>query len=204
MKKRSLLLSLLVAVVVLVWWLRREDQAVAELQARRNELFARAAQMTEQERIDARNQMRQQVEQLSSWQKRAFFTSTRAWMISQVSARLDQFHALPPDQQQRQLDEHVQMILSGEQPKFGPGPPPGVGRRDGGPPAGGGPGREGWGDATPEQREARRKQRLDFTNPKLRTQFTEYRRRLNEKLEAAGAPPVEGRAGLPPLFRNKG
>jgi len=46
---------------------------------------------------------------------------------------------------------------------------------------------------TDAQRDARSKQRLDRVDPKMRAQFTEFRKRLDDRMRQRGLPPGEGR-----------
>ena len=52
---------------------------------------------------------------------------------------------------------------------------------------------------TDAQRDQRRKERLDRTSPKMRAEFTEFGRRLNDRMKQRGLPPMEdgpGRGGF--------
>jgi len=48
---------------------------------------------------------------------------------------------------------------------------------------------------TDAQRDQRRKERLDRTSPKMRAQFTEFRRRMDDRMKERGLPPIQGGPG---------
>ena len=182
MTKRFSYVAIPLVLMALFYMFRAQssDAAISELEQLQENLFAQRSSMSEAEISNARASMMQRIGQLSESQRRAFFTSRREWMIGQVSQRLDEFFALPPAQQSQRLDEHVKMIaeLGGGGMRFGPPGGQSKGLRRG---------PQDGKNASPEERESRQKRRLDFTNPKVRTQFTEYRRQLNERLEEKGA-----------------
>ena len=95
--------------------------------------------------------------------------------------RMDEFFALSPADQQKRLDEMIDRMLDRRK------------QREQNPPSGQngqadrrGSGRQGWQNMTDAQRDTARKQRLDRTTPKMRAQFTEFRRMMNERMEQRG------------------
>ena len=98
--------------------------------------------------------------------------------------RMDEFFQLPPDQQRQRLDEIIDRM---EQRQREAAQNPNANR-------GGDRGDRGR-NLTDAQRDQRRKERLDRTNPKMRAQFTEFGRRMNERRAERGLPPMQGRPG---------
>ena len=173
------------------------DPEVAELQDMRDEMLQKREQMDRDKRRQSFEQMRGRIEGLSEDQRRAFFESSRPVFMRMASERMTEFFAMTPEEQNRQLDQTIDRInewRSNREQRGGD-----RGRGNGG--AGGPGGRRG--NMTEEQRDERRKRRLDATSPELRAQFTEYRRRLNERLEERGEPPMTG-PPRPGMFGGRG
>jgi hypothetical protein len=135
------------------------------------------------QRDQLRDDFRQRMSSLSDDQRRAFFDANRGQWMQRVQQRMDEFFALAPADQQKRLDE----ILNQMQQRRLNRPNDGArdGRRDG-------RGRGDWANMTEAQRDERAKRRLDRTSPKLRAQFSEFRRRLDERSKERGMGEVPG------------
>jgi hypothetical protein len=99
---------------------------------------------------------------------------------------MDQFFAMSRQEQQQRLDE---MLNRMSQPRTDRGGEARRGDRGGGD-------RGGWGNMTEAQREERSKRRLDQTSPKMRAQFSEFRKRLADRAKERGMPEPPGRWGF--------
>jgi hypothetical protein len=190
MRRTKTIAAALVGVAVLVavaWGLGLFgglDPEVVELQNMRDAMFSQRDQMSEAERRAAWEGFRGRLEGLTEDQRRVLFESGRGQMQAYMGQRMNEFFALPPEEQKRELDRQVQQIVQRRQQ----GDRPGAEARG----RGGGPG-DRRASATEAQRNEWRKRRLDRTDPRLRAQFGEYRRLLNERLQQHGQKPIEGR-----------
>jgi hypothetical protein len=157
------------------------DPAVAELQQMGDQMWNR--DLPDAQRDQLRDDFRQRMSSLSDDQRRAFFDANRGQWMQRVQQRMDEFFALAPADQQKRLDE----ILNQMQQRRLNRPNDGArdGRRDG-------RGRGDWANMTEAQRDERAKRRLDRTSPKLRAQFSEFRRRLDERSKERGMGEVPG------------
>lgn len=185
MNKRRITVAAIAALLLAVggaWALgmfHRTDPQVAELQEMRSQLFA-DREVPREERRQQFSEFRQRLDNLSEEQRQQFWQSGRGEWMRRVEERMDEFFALAPEEQQQRLDEIIdRMIERRESRDQNPRP---EGRR-------GGRGWGGWQNMTDAQRDARRKQRLDRTTPKMRAQFTEFRRMMNDRLEERGLSP---------------
>ncbi|MEN1680838.1 MAG: hypothetical protein AAGJ46_14715 [Planctomycetota bacterium] len=165
------------------------DPEVAALESERRRVFSGEA-------TDAdRDAFRQRVGQLDPSQRRELFERGRPDMQRRMSQRMTELFSLPREQLRAEARNRAAAVVAaraerdanGDQggPPFGP---PGIGR--GGP---GGDPASGGGQMTDAQRDARRKQRLDFADPATRAQFSEFRLMINEELESRGHEPLSGR-----------
>jgi hypothetical protein len=149
------------------------DPAIAELEQLRDQMFDE--NLSEAERRQLRDDFRARMDSLSDDQRRAFFEDGRQVWMGRAEQRMDEFFAKPAADQQRQLDEMLNRMAA-----RGSGQP-----RRGASPRGGG-GRENGRNMTDAQRDERAKRRLDRSSPKMRAQFAEFRRRLNERAGERG------------------
>jgi hypothetical protein len=153
----------------------RTDPQVAELQQMRDEMFAER-DVPREERRQQFNEFRQRMDNLSEEQRQQLWQSGREEWTRRIEERMDEFFALAPEEQQQRLDEIIdRMVERRQQREQNPG---GDGRRGGG--------RGDWQNMSDAQRDARRKQRLDQTSPKMRAQFTEFRRMMEDRMEERG------------------
>jgi hypothetical protein len=166
---------------------RGVDPAVAELQQMRDQM----RDAPEADRQQLRQEFRTRMENLTDQQREAFWQAGRGEWQQFAQQRMDEFFALPQADQQRRLDEMIdQMIQRQKQRQQNPNAqnPNAQNRR--------GNGRGGGRNLTEAQRDQRRKERLDRFDPKMRAQFGEFRRRLDERMEQRGLPPMPGGRGM--------
>lgn len=159
---------------------RGTDPAVAELQQIGEQMFNR--DLPDAQRDQLRDNFRDRIRALSDDQRRAFFDANRGQWMGRIERRMDEFFAMSPADQQKRLDEILNRMNEPRQR-----PPEGA-RRD----RNGSGGRGGWGNMTEAQREERSKRRLDRTSPKIRAQFSEFRRRLDERAKQRGIGELPG------------
>ena len=188
MNNRKLIVgaATIVVLAALAWawgFLGGTDPAVAELQQMAEQAFDR--EMPEPQRDQFRDDFRDRMRALSDDQRQAFFDANRDRWMQRIEERMDEFFALPEADQQKRLDEILDRMA---QPRENQ--PRGADRGDWGR-DGRGPG--DWSNMTEAQRDERSKRRLDQTSPKLRGQFSEFRRRLQDRSKQRGMGELPGR-----------
>lgn len=154
------------------------DPVVAEMQQLRDQL----RDLPDDQRRAAWDNYRQRMEGLTDAQRDALRGDRGQWQQF-AQQRMDEFFQLPPDKQREWLDEMIDRM---EQRRKERAQNPNANRA--------GRGDRGR-NMTDAQRDQRRKERLDRTSPKMRAQFTEFGRRINDRRAERGLPPVEGRGG---------
>jgi hypothetical protein len=193
MDKRKLIIGTVLMILlaaVAAWalgFIGGTDPAVAELQQMGEQMWNRG--LPEAQRDQLRDDFRERMRALSDDQRSAFFDANRdQWMLG-VQRRMDEFFALPVADQQKRLDEILDRMQQWRQTRGQDGGARDASARDG---RRDGRGRGGWQNMTEAQRDERSKRRLDRTSPKLRAQFSEFRRRLDERSKQRGMGEVPG------------
>jgi hypothetical protein len=154
------------------------DPAVAELQQMADQAFN--SNLPEAQQDQLRDQFRARMQALTPQQRDAFFDANRGQWQQRAEQRMDEFFTLTKQQQQQRLDDILNRMMQPRENRQREG-----GR--GGPDAGGDRGdRGGWQNMTEAQREERSKRRLDSTSPKMRAQFSEFRKRLEQRAKERG------------------
>ena len=211
MKRLSITLVLIaVGVVAWLWYLQplffpselSADPQVAELQVMQKKTV-------EQVSADANNlpddqqmgSMRDKIRELSDDQRREFFRSSRETMMVMMEARMKRFFTLSPEEQKKQLDEDIDRMQKMRESGRGFG-----GRRRGGEDGerkssesgnqnqnqnaqaekSGESRRQRYSQMTDEEKNERRKGFLNHSTPERRAMFTEYRRKMNERMRERG------------------
>jgi len=183
MNKRGAVISsviLLLVIAAAAWAYFRTDPVVAEMQMLQDQLFANR-DLPEAERRAHWDNFRQRMDGLTDAQRSDLRSAGRDRWEQFAQQRMDQFFQLSPADQRKQLDEMIDRMENRDRT---PNPNAGRGGRGGG-------GR----NLSDAQRAQRGKERLDRTSPKMRAQFTEFRRLLNDRRAERGLPPSEGRPG---------
>jgi hypothetical protein len=155
------------------------DPVVAEMQQLRDQM----RDLPEAQRRAQWDAYRQRMETLTEEQRNALRGDRGQWQQF-AQQRMDEFFQLPPDAQRQRLDEMIDRM---EQRRKERAQNPNANR--------GNRGGDRNRNLTDAQRDQRRKERLDRTSPKMRAQFTEFGRRMNDRRAERGLPPVEGRGG---------
>jgi len=187
MDKRKFTIATVMILVIVVgtaWalgYFRGTDPVVAELQQMRDQMFTNR-DLPEAERRAEWQNFRQRMDSLTDAQRDAFRQSSRDGWRQFAEQRMDEFFTLPPAEQQQRLDEILDRMIERQRQREQNPTARDRGNR-------GGRGR----NLTDAQRDERRKRRLDRTDPKMRAQFSEFRRMLNERAQQRGLPPMQGR-----------
>lgn len=189
MKQHKLIVTVsMIAVLAIAAWalglFDGADPAVAELQQMADQAFSQ--DLPENQQAQFRDQFRQRMDTLTPQQREDFFDTNRDRWMQRAEERLNDFFAMSPADQDKRLDEIIDRMSQpreGRQQNNGgnPGARPGDGR---------GPGN--WGNMTEAQRDERAKRRLDHTSPKMRAQFTEFRKRLDDRAKERGISQLPG------------
>ena len=162
---------------------RGTDPAVAELQQLRDQMFVNR-DLPEAERRAAWENFRQRMDNLTDEQRDALRRDGRERFQQFAQLRMDEFFMLSPAEQQARLDEILDRMQERQRER---GQNPNAGNRGNR----GGRGR----NLTDAQRDERRKRRLDRVDPKMRAQFSQFRRMLDDRAQQRGLPPLQGRGG---------
>jgi parvulin-like peptidyl-prolyl isomerase len=149
------------------------DPVVAEMQQLRDQM----RDLPETERRAQWDNFRQRMEGLTDAQREALRGDRNEWQQF-AQQRMDEFFQLPPNEQRQRLDEMIDRMEQRRKER-----------------AQNASANQGGRDMTDAQRDKRRKERLDRTNPKMRAQFTEFGRRMNDRRTERGLPPMEGGPG---------
>ncbi|HEX6963454.1 MAG TPA: hypothetical protein VF175_16420 [Lacipirellula sp.] len=159
-----------------------DDPVVAKLEKQRDAAVPKLQTMSEDERRAQRDTFRKQMEGLTEEQRMAFFESSMPifvpMMARQFEQRYDQFMALSPEEQQKELDQRID-----EMEARGRGADGSRGDRGGRP------------DIDPKRADAIRKKMLDWTTPEQRAKFEHGIQLLNDRRKERGLPPLSGRNG---------
>lgn len=151
------------------------DPAVAELQQMADQAFDH--DLPEAQQAQYREQFRARMDALTPEQRDAFFSANRDHWMQRSEERMNEFFAMSAADQQKRLDEILNRM---SQPRENRGGDRGDNRADRG------GGRGDWGKMTEAQRDERSKRRLDHTSPKMRAQFSEFRKKLDERAKERG------------------
>jgi hypothetical protein len=157
------------------------DPAVAELQQMADQAFSQ--NLSEAQEAQYRDQFRQRMETLTPAQREAFFDANRDRWMQRMEQRMDEYFAMTPAEQQKRLDEILNRMSQARERRPEAG---GDNNR------GGDRGRSGWGNMTEAQRDERSKRRLDHTSPKMRAQFSEFRKQLEDRARERGITQMPG------------
>jgi hypothetical protein len=187
MKQRKLIVSLsMVALLAIAAWafglFGGADPAVAELQQMADQAFDR--DLSDSQQAEFREQFRQRMGALTPEQREAFFDANRDRWMQSMEERMNEFFAMSPTDQQKRLDEILNRMSQPREDR-----PQNGGNQAG---AGDGRGRGDWGSMTEAQRDERAKRRLDRTSPKMRAQFSEFRKKLEDRAKERGITQLPG------------
>jgi len=179
MNKRKAIISAVLTVLLIglaAWafgFFGRTDPAIAELQQIGNQMWDR--NQTDAQRSQLRSDFRQRMDSMTEDQRRAFFESNRDQWTGRMQQRMDEFFTLSKADQQKRLDDILNRAVAAKN-----SPQQGNGQNRGN------RGNRGGRNMTDAQREQRSKERLDRTTPKMRAQFAEFRKQLDQRAQQRG------------------
>jgi hypothetical protein len=160
------------------------DPAIAKLQEIGDQMQDK--NLSDAQRNQLRDDFRQNMRSMTDDQRRAFFDANRDQWTGRIQQRMDEYFAMSKADQQKRLDEILNRMAQGrnsaQQNTNG-------GNRSANNTRGGG---RNMSDA---QREQRSKERLDRTSPKMRAQFAEFRKQLENRAQQRGVPKGDQRWG---------
>jgi len=151
------------------------DPAIAELKQMSEQL--RDKNLSDAQKQQVRNDLRQRLDAMPDDQRHAYFESSREQWTGYAQQRMDEFFAMSKADQQKRLDEILDRMVKSQQQQNNQGANNGQSATNG---------RNRRGNMTAAQREARSKQRLDRTSPKMRAQFAEFRKQLDTRAQQRG------------------
>ncbi len=161
-----------------------DDPQVAALEKERDANVDKLVNMPEAERRSQGEAFRKQMEGLSPDQRMAFMESSMAvfvpLMAKQFEKTYDDFMALSPEEQRRELDKRIDDM-----------------EKRGGQGGGGGSGRGGPPNMDPKKMDEFRKKMLDYTTPEQRAKFENGIQIFNDRRKERGLPPVGPPGGRP-------
>jgi hypothetical protein len=154
---------LIAGVALFFYWRARPDPKVAQARELGKQLADRSLPADQRRELGKR--FREQMQQLSPEQRGELFKDRR----KATEKRIADYFKKSRQEQIAQLDEDIDRMqrFRGQGPPGGPGNGPGRVRSD-------------------DERDARRRQRLDQTTPEFRAQAAEYFRELNARRQQRG------------------
>lgn len=158
------------------------DPAVAKLREIGDQMQDK--NLSDAQRNQLRDDFRQNMRSMTDDQRRAFFDANRDQWTGRIQQRMDEYFAMSKADQQKRLDEILNRIVQGRNAAQQNG-----GNRSANNNRGGG---RNMSDA---QREQRSKERLDRTSPKMRAQFAEFRKQLENRAQQRGVQMGDQRWG---------
>jgi uncharacterized membrane protein len=182
MNKRRAIISCVLSIMLVgfaAWafgFFNRSNPAVAELQQLGSQMWDRS--LPDDQRNQLRTDFRQRMESMTDDQRRAFFDANRDQWTGRMQQRMDEYFAMPKADQQKRLDEILNRIAQAQKSQQQNA----SSQRN----RGAGNSRGGGRNMTDAQREERSKRRLDRTTPKMRAQFSEFRRQLDSRAQQRG------------------
>jgi hypothetical protein len=171
-KRRGLIVGVLgVVLTCLTAWafgfFERTDPAIAELKEIGSQM--RDSNLADAQRKQLRDDFRERMRSMTNEQRRAFFDANRDDWTGRSQQRMDEFFKMSKIDQQKRLDEILDRMVKSRSSGQNQGRTSNRNR-----------------NMTDAQRDARAKQRLDRTSPKMRAQFTEFRKMLDARAAQRG------------------
>ncbi len=169
-KRRAIVSSVLTFLLIGIaaWafgFFSRTDPAIAELQQMGDQM--RDKNLTDAQRNQLRTDFRQRMDSMTDEQRRAFFDANRDQWSGRMQQRMDEYFAMSKADQQKRLDDILNRMAQAQKSPQG--------NRN-----------RGAHNMTDAQREERSKRRLDRTTPKMRAEFSEFRRQLDARAQQRG------------------
>ena len=175
----------LVALAALGWWLGwfapGEDPQITELLQLRDEQMAKREELSPEDRQAQRASFGEKMKGLTDQQRQAFFQASAPIWMKMAEARMDQFLAMSPEEQKKELDRKIDEQLAREKnPQAGGGGP------------GGGWGGGKGGPPSPQRVDEFRKKMLDWTTPEQRAKFQSSMQMYQQRMKERGLEPKPG------------
>jgi len=166
------------------------DQQVAELESMRDEGFKKLDQMTDEQRRDQFRTYREKERELSDDQRQQLRESGRPMFQQMMNQRMDKFFTMSPEEQTAELDRMIDRMKEWRKNRESSS-------NDGNSEGARGRGGRGWGgrEGSTQDRDQRRKERLDRSTPELRGKMDRFRDMMNERREERGLEPSPGWGG---------
>lgn len=167
---------LLLLGTLLAFWYLRADAQLARVRELQQQLRGDANRnLPPEQRREQWQQLRAEMDTLTPDQRRKLGDERQQAMRE----RLKQFFAMSKQERAASLDKQIDRREAARKEQLASGNNPN----------GAGPGRGGRNMGTPEERELRRKQRLDQTTPEDRAMMAEFRREMQAQRQQRGFRP---------------
>jgi len=148
------------------------DPAVAKLQEIGDQM--NGSNLSDAQRDQLRDQFRTQMRSMTDDQRRSFFDANRDQWQARSAQRMNEFFAMSKADQTKRLDEIINRSVAQQKQNQGQNA------------TRGGNGGGNRGSMSEAQREERSKRRLDSTSPKMRAQYSEFRKMLDNRASQRG------------------
>jgi hypothetical protein len=189
---RAAIILLVVGGVYLGYRAVRGDPNLRKVRALQKELFtADASKLVPEQRSDKFRQLREATEKLSPDQRKQLASEGQ----KRFEDELDRYRKMSPEEKRKYLDERIDRMERARQNAAQRAAAGAQGAGRGGPMAfGAGIGTAGGRqNVSAEERERRRKQRLDNTTPEFRAKMDQFMKDLQARRQQRGLPPGPGR-----------
>jgi hypothetical protein len=174
-------LLLLLAGIGAAVWLLWPDAHLAHAQELRRQLADESARtLSADQRRDLRRQLGEEMRQLSPDQRRKLWGDQRG----RFKEQLDKFFKMSKQEQTAFLDQQIDRMEQARRQRERER----AGQGHGGGQQANGAGFGGWRPTGPDERERRRRERLDQATPEERAQFAEFFQQLNARRQQRGIP----------------
>jgi hypothetical protein len=184
---RAAIILLLMGGAYLGYRAVRGDPNLKKVRALQKELFtADATKLAAEQRSDKFRQLREATDKLSPDQRKQLASEGQ----KRFEDELDRYRKMSPEEKRKYLDERIDRMERARrnaaqratQPSSVSAAAP---VRPGGPPG-------GWQNLSAEERERRRKQRLDSSTPEFRAKMDQFFRDLQARRQQRGLPSTPG------------
>jgi hypothetical protein len=190
-------------ICAIAWWFwpTSENRHVANVKRLTQQIFEQRESLSDSQRQALFQQVRGEMDQLSEPERQQLRREMSSGFRDRMNAQIKKFHSLPADQRTSFLDEQIDRMESIRRQagaRLGPGrggwPGASRGGQDDGRPPAPGQGRE-WGgrqagrwNLSQEQRDQRRRERLDGSTARERAEFVAYIEAMRERRKQRGLP----------------
>jgi len=172
-KKHVVVATVILALLAGVGWalFSGEDAELAEAKEMRDEMLQEIDTLSDDERRTQFESLRDKTRDFSEEQRRDFGNGMRQFFMR----RVDQLLAMPPEEQNRELDKWIDRMEKARKDREG---------------------KDRGGDMSSAERDQRRKERLDRTTPAMRGKLDAMKDLFNNRREQRGLGPMQGGGGM--------